>query len=132
MGDLEQLRERVMAATGPDRRLDVAVHVVVTNSGRLGDYASVDEYTNSAIQLGWNTPSVTSSVDAVLAIVGRRFPGWSWKIVGEPGSTYGYCAVLRNAPRLSDVANAFVASQRTAPLAILAATLSALAKEPTP
>ena len=141
MGTIEELLERVKAATGPDRRLDIAIHVLVTNEGRLGDYASVDEYTNSAIQLGWNTPRVTASIDAAIELTERVLSGWRWGVsfhsikdgvyadgpfAGKLKHADGFRAHVTERSALRPMPS--VADARTAPLAILAATLSALAQ----
>lgn len=127
MSDLTGLLERVRRATGPDRRLDVAIHVLVTNKGRLGDYSSVDEYTNTAIQLGWNTPRVTASVDAALALMERELPNQQWMLDKQPEN---FDCVLWDGIGPKAKANC---TAQTLPLAIVASALSALiAQEPQP
>ena len=140
MSDLAELLERVRAATGPDRSIDVAIAIAFPPEGekrrelsdastRCGQYwysHKYEEGSRSALEF-------TASIDAALALTERMLPGWSWKIVGEPGAVYPHCAVVRNAATLSDVAEAFVASHRTPSLAILSALLAALiAQEPQP
>ncbi len=126
MSDLASLLEQVRSAKGADRELD----------WHVAD-ATGHESFNTTIQGMWQpymtgsradkaVPAYTASIDAALALVDRKLPGWSWKVVGEPAATNPHCAVIRNAGKLSDVAPASVASHRTAPLAILLALLTAL------
>jgi len=123
--DLNALLERVKAAKGPDREIDIAIHVIVTNEGRIGDYASVDEYTNSAIQLGWNTPRVTSSIDAALALTERVLPG-AKRSATELVAGWAASVLIVDSGHPDFVSEDYHADAPTAPLAILAATLQAL------
>lgn len=130
--DLTALLERVRNATGPDRRLNIYLHVLLNNDGRLGDYASVDEYANSAIQLGWNTPAYTASVDAALALVERVLPGCGLAIDREPPAKGGAAAgaavngwIGEDGPD-GRAWEHFDATGPTFPLAILTALLLAL------
>ena len=111
MSELAELLERVKAATGPDRELDWDIQ-----QSQFG-IEQTDFH---------GTPRYTASIDAALALAERLLPGRSWKIVGEPAAVYPHCAVIRDAGKLSDVAEAFIASHRTPALAILTALLSAL------
>lgn len=67
--DLQGLLERVEAASGADRKLDAAVYEALTGVTQ---------------QWGHNdAPRVTGSIDAALALVERRLPGWGVQ-VGHP------------------------------------------------
>lgn len=133
--DIDALIERLEAATGPDRELDAAIFAW-SEGGRIHYFDAlaknyvwerpIDGFWIRGVKSVPSTTKFTASIDAALALCERMLPGWSWKIVGEPGAVYPHCAVLRNAGKLSDVAEAFVASHRTAPLAMVSALLLAL------
>jgi hypothetical protein len=116
--EIGEILARVEAATGPSIELDKLL------SEAFGDKNDHGVLIVAGRWLG--IVPLSGSIDAVLALVERVLPGWSWKVVSEPAGLNRYCAVLRNSGKLSDVAEAFVASHRTASLAILSALLLAL------
>ena len=108
LATLTALRERVIAAKGPDQKLDSAIWL--KTSHQCKDHG-ID---------GWT--KYTASIDAALALVGRMLPGHGWSVgsdfarQGQPFATIGYDEEDRRG-------SAFA---HTPPLAILAALLSAL------
>lgn len=138
--ELAALRERVLAATGPDRLLDGMVHCVL----ELNDPAMVQDiaHTMQLVDQYWDmegaVPRVTASIDSALALVERVLPGWRRSVYER--STGGWEAVLdRNfTGRIDKGPHEVICSSQnphlpTAPLAILHVLLTALiAKEPQP
>lgn len=124
---LESLLERVRAATGPDRELDYAV----------SRFADGELARHSSLHLPY-----TASIDASLALVERLLPGWRWGIsshslkdgvyqegphAGLPRHVDGFRAHVTERSALRPMPS--IADARTAPLALLAALLSALNKD---
>lgn len=121
MSDLMELLERVKAATGPDRELEYALvcHFFGADEGLLHEIHGINLY------------RLTASIDAALALVERKLPGWvvddlsqNSRLAGDPwgcklASYYG-SDPSRNRSAVSGY------DYPTAPLAILAALLSAL------
>jgi hypothetical protein len=123
MPTLVDLAERVEGLAEPDAEIDMEI------AQALGWWQEHSPH------LGWfwhtpsrgilrDVPAYTASLDAVVALIGEKLPRWGWEVrsritgtdlvsasVYEPGQTIGCLA-------------------RTAPLALLAACLRALAKEP--
>jgi hypothetical protein len=103
---LQALRERVRAATGPDRGLD---ELLLTHFNHRKYYA---------IRL-------TDSIDESLALVERVLPGWDVAVFtvasmdGTPGAQISH---LTKMPRYNRTA-------KTTPLAILDAMLTALIEQ---
>lgn len=81
--DIASLLERVTAATGPDRVLDLDLaralvpDVVVLRRN--------DDDTANEPHTYWE---YTASIDAALALVERLLPGWSVRIYSHPGAAY--------------------------------------------
>jgi hypothetical protein len=84
---LNELLERVKAATGPDREIDgdlaeafddAPSHLPrVTDVGRSWLWA---EFVEPDSWETWEAPEYTASIDAALALVERVVPGWCWRI----------------------------------------------------
>lgn len=132
---------RVKAANGPDRELDRAIGLAVG-----GWWATVDEHGDAIMcdgdrypdHPGSMYPALTESVDAALALVERLLPGWRVSIFGNhltgakggKGWRVGLQSPQKAKPdslgfRWPKI-NADCLYAPTAPLAILAALLSAL------
>lgn len=150
MGEtLRALRERVIAATGPDRALDrdLALAFDWIPPARNNLQGS-DEYRRRSFELAvkhfqepenehrvdwsrmadnWNVPPWSGSLDAALALVERALPGWSWEVrksgFGDPVQAYFW-----NPRKSPGEANNWrvTLNHGHAPLAVLAALLSAL------
>ena len=109
---LTTLLERVRAAAGPDRELD---HDIMLD----------------AEPAGWHTIPNTeddrysASIDTALSLVARVLPGWRFD-VHSPRFGTPFEAVLMDGDSASR--KIVVAKAATAPLAILAALLSALSR----
>jgi len=111
MSDLTALLERVRSATGPNRELDGYIAIL------LNDPLSSFEILG---RRGWAYPEYTASVDAALALVERMLPGADpICLAGEAGRWW---ASIDTFDGVGEDAEWF----RSAPLAILAALLSAL------
>lgn len=152
---LAQLRKRVEAATGPDRTIDLLIGLTIDGwqignliDGRffpiLGGTLVRDSSGNINVAApGGMYPAPTESIDASLALVQRKLPGWSLHIHVHPDEAHA------DLYRLGDLvtkdgqlyrpvtAGPFDAGPLpTLPLAILSALISALAYEkqssPTP
>ena len=131
---LDGLIERVERCTAPDRGLDVDIAWTLEPTrygaaywnGRTGlPGTTLPKKLDGlgALSVQRNCPALTASTDAALALLGRKLPGWSWKLVHEGGR---YTFLLRDAPRLEIVAPAWVHSREQPALAIILATLRAL------
>jgi hypothetical protein len=131
---LAELKERVSAATGPDRELDIAIALA---------FSRAPEGYTRAVQHGtpmlwfwheadhrapyWRTPEYTASLDAVMALVSAKLPGWTWGI-DTHSPDKGVCAILsKPTGECFDMpGDVVVEYAKTAPLAILAALLDAV------
>lgn len=96
------LIERLEAATGADRELDCLLWLRFgSTKGRwdqglpLGPTEMVNCRTMtealaafptdaSGIARAWNVPALTGSLDAALALVEEKLPGWFWKMGQNP------------------------------------------------
>ncbi len=129
--ELTGLLDRVKAASGPDRHLDALVEV---QARRFAAYAAgLDDrtraYWNGTIDgdvydssISYAAPRYTASIDAALALVEKMLPGCMWRVQSDPkiGDTF-YATLVPSYP-----AGASAGDGATAPLAILAALLTAL------
>ena len=122
MTDLDALRARVGAATGPDSKLDFDLWVALVNGGKVPDVPTSQRYLYDA--------PFTAFIDAALALVERLLPGfpreWAWRLFTIPGAPpeVRYEASVFKPWR--GAAFDWRKSAPTAPLAILAALLAAL------
>lgn len=103
MTALADLLERVKGASGPDREIDRAVYNIAVPR---------DEQRIIA-------PLYTASLDAVVALVERKLPGWDWII----GKTNGGLTIHA---QLGPESLGYICFGETPALALLAALLSAL------
>lgn len=138
---LKELRERVIAATGPDRELDVTILAtllcakafVVVKSRFNGAWVAMTEERRGAVC--WETPSpfnrksdLTASTDAVRALVRHTFPNAcistnEWAKDGA-APAHADCGISINGHELDLITGDGEAA--TLPLATCAALLSAL------
>lgn len=133
MADLPTLLERVKGAEGPDRELDADIEVAL----RGGEIVQLQNRFTGEPLIGIRRPStnhyggfvndpcppLTCSIDAALSLVEAKVPGWSWRIgntLSRPNDVMhgGAFCLLGTSSRDVEAA--------TAPLAILAALLTAL------
>lgn len=151
--DLIAARARVEQATGPDRILDAMLEADIAgrclhgswhsegpdgDRGRVCDDCGADSWGNLGKfgqRLNGPVPAFTASIDAALGLVERKLPGYRWGVSatgikrgthpdGKPAYIDGFRAhVTKNSP-LRPMPS--VADAPTAPLAILAALLSAI------
>lgn len=77
MGDIAALLERVEAATGPDHEIDceIAQALEFETTFSEDDGACFVRFQPGALMLV--APACTASVDAALALVERKLPGWT-------------------------------------------------------
>ena len=87
MTTLTELLARVESATGADREIDEAVWLAttpgaysVTSMGNLWPPYQLREFRYPAGNLVMVMPNVTSSLDAVIALIERVLPGFAWKV----------------------------------------------------
>ena len=138
MSDLMELLERVKAATGPDRELDVALEVAfpydtsISHSHRPSSVrGKVTCRYNSGSSGTYGASRYTASIDAALALVERRLPEWvvydlsqNSRHAGDPWGCTLAVFYGGNPSKNRSAASGY--DYPTAPLAILAALLSAL------
>jgi len=143
MTDLTALLERVRAATGADREIDAALmaqsyaqeerHIGAVmeysdgSEERVKDLVWVDPKTDKWVSTAAH--SYTASIDAALALTERVLPGWRYDI-HSPRFGTPFEAVLVDGDSAS--LRIVTAKAPTAPLAILAALLSALIAQAQP
>lgn len=134
MTNLQELLDRVKAATGPDRELDAgiaeATAQVPEGAIRMHGLPGTAKYATGGYTV-WDTPAYTASIDAALALTERVLPGWvvadlcqNSRHAGDPwGCTL---AIYYGSTPSKNKAASSGYDFSTASLAILAATLSAL------
>lgn len=121
MGDLNELLARVKAATGPDRELDYAFWVAFEPDG-------AEASAKGKVPLPWLW-LVTSSTDAALALTDKLLnttPGVQVYPVEMTLTSVGLKGPWRAAMWTGGEADGHYHTAPTAPLAILAALLTAL------
>lgn len=130
MTTLQDLLERVEKAEGPDREIDVALWLHTTpGATRRGTHVKhahsdaewdVDE-TRDATGYLVVVPAYTASLDAALALVERKLPGWTWRLDSPDSASEPAFARLSGPEWRSGAGWA-----KTPALALLAALLRAL------
>ena len=98
---LQQLSERIAAATGGDDRLDRDIAALLEPPG------------------AGSTPSYTTSVPDCIALIARLLPAWTWHVGHGPNGVLPYAFVRRGRERHE-------ASAPTVPLALLGALVRAM------
>src|SRR5690242_13610691 len=116
MTEIESLRERVAKAVGPDRELDHALH------GIWNDVARKVTLTEAENAPGWDTPAVTASIDAALALVERKLPG-KWPIILKQAARLG---MRSERVRNSDLIRHYPVTLADLPPYVIAALLDVL------
>lgn len=136
-----EIVERLEAATGPDRELDAAIYDALVDDGGRFAFRVTNWATNLGNRLGryhdgWcvgksptdeyaeNLPRFTESLDAVLALVGAKLPGWNWATHTTGGGSYEACLMTPDYHELSG--RAFECMAKTPAIAILLALFRAL------
>lgn len=132
MSDVMELLERVKAATGPDKVLDTAIwewtgvelsDAVQIEGARTRVRETVEGLTTTRFYA--TAPTYTASVDAALALVERKLPGWEWTVSTDRSKTRFWSDMHRVVAK-GELETVWGGRAPTAPLAILAALLSAL------
>jgi len=129
--ELRALLERVEAATGPGRELEIDLCAALFGGSAEGIEEAKRSHRFRSTPLGGlqepfhsELRNYTASVDAALALVERKLAGWEWEASFLVG-LYRF--------ELGDPLLGFVGESAAAPLAILAALLKALiASDPPP
>lgn len=129
---LLELAAKVEAASGPDREIDAEVMIALGWSpagqhGREPRWVMPD-----GVQTAFNPQhgapySLTSSLDAVMAKIRHLLPGWGWRLTQQSSLRADPPNALLYAPTID---RDFEADAATPALALLAATLRALAQPP--
>lgn len=143
MTDIAGLIERVEAASGPSVASDGAIHAFLFpedfDEGDAEHYANFPTVNRADLRyLASVAPRYTSSIDAALALVERKLPGYRWSVGatgiragthpdGKPAYVDGFRAGLTKASPLRPLPIA--AHARTAPLALLLCLLRALSQQ---
>lgn len=125
MSGLEELLERVKAATGPDREIEARVVCAIFDSP---SYESMRREGYSDKDLTDGHPTYTDSIDAALELLAVSLPNWRYDL-HSPRMGQAWEVVLMDGASASR--RIVVGHAATAPLAILAALLQALTKERT-
>lgn len=143
MPDLEDLLERVKGATGPDRETDLAIHLAVEPDGEIARFTKYRRGWDGKEGYAWDIyggsvcfenidasgrcthnggvplPRYTRSLDAVVALCERVLPGTRGSV------DFGFSEYQR-AMGITPDGLPFDGAGATAPLALLAAILTAL------
>lgn len=138
MSDIAALLERVRAATGPDRYADCHLWVIAQGGDarmHVCDSSTQDFIWERGIDGFWvrdvvkfrAVPRYTASVDAALALVERKLPGWVCETLGQDAT--GRLGEMKGIGWTAEFSNGLSTHQGqapTLPLAIILALLSAL------
>lgn len=147
MNDLGALLERVKAATGTDREIDRDLFLqleceLIPSHGIVTDWVSLGyrwmpgdrgrTYHRDGVPTDGTTgPEFTASIDAALALVERKLPGWDWSVVKHQGfeGPFFVARIAKTTPDEDGVTGYDAVIDHGAPLAIVAALLAALATQ---
>lgn len=129
MTDLIALLERVKAATRPDRILDgdIALALALVPKGwRRGvpEASATSSWWSKDDSDRYDAPDLTGSIDTALVLVETKLPGWWIQYLGQVVNPVGWAIRIEGGQRPTTSIGLCYAT--TAPLAILAALLSAL------
>ena len=135
--NIGDLIERVKAAKGSDRDLDVDIAWAIEPSryaaaywnGRVGRPGTtlpkkIDGLGRLSVR--GNCPAFSGSIDAALALVDRLLPGWGKRFVMPSGDDYASCEMWLPPPDEKTPWRRSYAPHETLPLAILLALLTAI------
>ena len=106
--ELEKLRKQISDATGRDRNLDILISACLA-----------PEQTSTDI------PDYSSSVDACIALIDARLPGWHWHVGHGSDGILPYAALRKDAGSQEGAARYITATGPTVPLALLHAAIKA-------
>lgn len=96
MGEIEELIARVEGASGPDQEIDAAIACIFAPSYReLLPHWSPE-------QRQMMIPAYTSSLDAIVALIEEKLPGWMWRVATCSVSDDAWVAPDFNHPELGD------------------------------
>lgn len=128
---LQDLLTRVEAASGPDREIDVYIALwqgwtLHTDEADPVYRGVVSEWWKDPADKDWSTtsnpPDYTASIDAAVALVEKKLPGWIWWVSATPSASLDVAEARAGMPYQRVESN----NCATPPLALLAALLKAL------
>jgi len=143
MAELQELLERVKAATGPDRKIDADIYnAIIDDGGRIAfkvkDWSRQPGSRLSRWHDGWLTGKgetdgyaeelerYTASLDAIVGLIERELPGWIIDHIGA--DALGQPAALKTIGWTAELWNGLCTVQgqsEALPLALCAAFLAA-------
>ena len=107
MTDLKTLRERVAAATGPDRVLDAEIAIEIGGFSRYRNWWDGPGRTNPAwhalVDDDWvPLPAYTASLEVVLDLIMAKLPGPDWGRTFWQIDSTNYCELTSQIERTCD------------------------------
>lgn len=121
MTNLEALLERVRAATAASQQLDIDILQAINWTREAGHWRDPD-----GRYQGYILPNPTSSLDAIVGLIERKLPGWSWQIYSGDGYYSRDPLATLLPPPMRGGAFSFQLTGKTSCLALCIAFLEAL------
>lgn len=125
---LQSLLDRVEAAAGADREIDLAFQLIGW-PGTTEAYWLTDELDRREFGSQWK---FTASLDAALALCERVLPGWTMVMDGSAPDLGTDWELFQPNPPLGEVKARIMGTHNDRTLALLAAMLKALIAKETP
>lgn len=124
MSDFTKLIERLEACVGPDRALDLELHIAASPERYPEKWSWDDEL---------RPPHLTGSMDHAIALVTEKLPGWSWLVRDDDEGAFCNLSIpaLRGNPsgEWIDGETCFPEWSKTAPVAVCLSLFKALAAQ---
>lgn len=128
MTDLPSLIERLKAAEGPSRELDFdiasALGLCQTRNGVAYQWSEA-----GSTSYLYYPPEFTASLDATIALVERKLPGWSFGFIADPHVSNVLAWVEPESHYEGRHGGRYSSKTTTPALALLAALLTALQEQ---
>jgi hypothetical protein len=138
-GDLPKLLERVENATGPNLATEVSLAILLDQTPDGFRFVEETQCWQRYVAVRddveiWMPPAYTASLDAALALVEEKLPGWDWSlrhsVSADSVIRYANAVVWVPSDPRDDEAPRYWANHNHSPLlALLAALLRALIAE---